>query len=387
MLSPEEFYKASNLTTNPFRSNPSTISDPRADIWVGYEKEQRVLVKFANRTRSDQVGNTNFVVLHGDYGTGKSHALLWLQNRILVADKDDFNAACYFIPTLKKAKGALTFAGAFSEDLLAKSTLVADVQDFRTFLGSCLFRYRDQESISSQVKDIELIERIIPAVELYNFAKALFRVESEAEVKTLLAPRGLTDYQAIITFTRLVNLFTLEIPLKDGVRRFKKAVYLLLDELDDLLRAQPKEAREVNDALRHLYDSCPNCFGLIIALSAEAAELPAAFEKYILTRVQRFVVFQVLDKSDAVQFVREVLDANRIDDAASIGFFPFDEGAIDAIAAQLTEITPRLVVNTMQQVIEDVRLGGFDPTTGLVTLEVLDQLDILDEIIQQGRTS
>jgi len=234
ILAPEDFYRAANLKTNPFRSNPSTISDPRADIWVGYEKEQRVLVKFVTRTRSDQVGNTNFIVLHGDYGTGKSHALLWLQNLILIADKGEFNASCYFIPTLKKAKGALTFAGAFIADLLAKSTLVADVQDFRTFLGSCIFRYRDQESVPSQVKDLELVERLIPAVEL---------------------------------------------------------------------------------------------------------------------------------------------------------FFPFDEGAIDAIASQLTEITPRLVVNTMQQVIEDVRLGGIDPAAGFITLDVLDQLDILDEIIQQGRTS
>jgi len=63
--SPEQFYKACNLTGNPFRSNATHASDPRMDIWVGYERQRNQLVKFLERARADQVGNANFVMLFG----------------------------------------------------------------------------------------------------------------------------------------------------------------------------------------------------------------------------------------------------------------------------------------------------------------------------------
>ncbi|MFN2127398.1 MAG: hypothetical protein ACK2TU_06015, partial [Anaerolineales bacterium] len=78
-LSHEEFYKAANLTMNPFRTNPVSEADPRKGVWVGYNKEQERLLKILQRTRSDQVGNINFALLYGDYGVGKS----WTQKRYL----------------------------------------------------------------------------------------------------------------------------------------------------------------------------------------------------------------------------------------------------------------------------------------------------------------
>ena len=90
-LAPEEFYKAAKLAGNPFRTNPVYAADPRAEIWVGYEKERARFMKFLTRARADQVGNANFIMVYGPYGTGKSHALLWGQNRILHGAKDEFN--------------------------------------------------------------------------------------------------------------------------------------------------------------------------------------------------------------------------------------------------------------------------------------------------------
>jgi hypothetical protein len=324
-------------------------------------------------------------MLYGGYGTGKSHALLWAQHQILVTKAEEFNSVAYFVPSLRKDKGKLTFAGAFVEDLVAKSSLVADVQAYRTFLGMCIFRYRDQMKIPESVKAEEVIERILPSVELYNFAKDIYKAETEAEVRSLLVPKGFNDYQAVVTFTRLVNLFVFDVNLPEGGRRFKQAVYLLIDELDDLLRTpNVKEVREVNDALRHIYDSCPNSFCLVIALSAEAAELTAAFEKYILDRIQKQIVFELLDKDDAVRFVAEVLQANRVDPASSDKFFPFDEAAIEAIISQLVEITPRKVVNVMQQVIEEARLAGVDPQKERISIETLDDREIMDEVFGEG---
>ena len=383
-LEPEKFYEAANLKDNPFRSNPIHEYDPRMDTWVGYEKQKNQFVKFMTRTRADQVGNTNFIMIYGGFGTGKSHALLWGTNHVSKSNAAEFNSLAYFVPTLKKDKGKLTFAGAFKEDLVAKTSLVKDVKEFREFLKIQIVRYRQQEKIGSDITEEKLVEKIIPSVELYNFAREILGAENEEQIKDLLVPRGFNDYQAMTTFTRLVNLFVYEFKLDAGAERFKKAVFLMVDELDDLGRCTDKEANEVNDLLRHIYDNCPNCFGLIIALSAEVAELTAYFADYILSRINRHIVFELLDKDDAVTFVKEILDSNRISQGKDVEFFPFTEEAINAIASQLTEITPRKVVNVMQQVLEEVRLSGFDPQKNPIGLKELDDADIIEEILGDG---
>lgn len=385
VMAPEQFYSACNLTGNPFRSNPTHSSDSRIDIWVGYERQQQQLLKFLARTRADQVGNTNFIMLYGGYGTGKSHALLWAQNRVLNVDAAEYNAVCYFVPTLKKAKGTLSFAGAFQDDIVAKSRLIADLQAYRTFLLGCVVQYRTENNIAHDVRDEAVIEKLIGAVDLFNFARDLIACgDSEEKVRKFISPAGLNDYQAVVTFTRLVNLFVHEIKIGNKTNRFKKAAYLFIDELDDLLRTSVKEARLVNDSLRHLYDACPNAFCMVIALSAEIAEFSTIFEDYILSRIQRRIELSLLDKDDAVQFVVEIMDSSRVDPAGQTGAFPFEHNAIDAIASQLVEITPRKVVNTMQQVIEEVRLSGLDPAKGAIGIADLDDADILSEVFGEG---
>src|SRR3954454_20389661 len=99
-MTAEEFYAGCKLTGNPFRSNAVTDEDPRVKIWVGYERQRAQLEKILDRVRADQVGLTNFVLLYGHFGTGKSHALLWARNRV----KETGAGVAYLIPTLKKDK-------------------------------------------------------------------------------------------------------------------------------------------------------------------------------------------------------------------------------------------------------------------------------------------
>ena len=270
VMDPKDYYEKANLRDNPFRSNPNFAADPRASIWVGYEKQKKQLDKYLRRSLADQVGNANFLMLYGNYGTGKSHALLWAQNRILHDEKNTFNSVCYFIPTLRKDKGKLTFAGAFLDDIVAKSDLLANVQAYHNFLTECISLCRTAHGLGHEVPAEKVIEILIPPVELNNFAKEIYHCQKEEDFLKLIAPKTLTDYQAMMIFTRLVNLFVHEMGISEtNKRRFKKGAYLFIDELDDLERASVKEAREVNDILRHIYDNCPNCFCMVIALSAE----------------------------------------------------------------------------------------------------------------------
>ena len=382
VIEPSEYYKKCNLRDNPFRSNPTFAADLRARIWVGYEKQRIQLDRYLKRSLSDQVGNANFLMLYGEYGTGKSHALIWAQNRILYDDSDTFNSVCYFIPTLRKDKGKLTFAGAFQDDILMKSSLLSDVMEFNSFLSECITKFRKESGYGHDVSQDKIIEELIPAVELYNFAKEINRCKEKGDYLNFINSRISADYQAMMTFTRLVNLFVHEIKISETeLCRFKKGAYLFIDELDDLRTAPVKEAREVNDLLRHIYDNCPNCFCMVIALTAEISQLQVYFMDYILSRIHRQIELVVLNKDDAVSFVKEIFENNRVDQDGPGDFFPFEEEAIHGIASQLTEITPRKIVNTMQQVLEEVRLVGHDPDEGTISLDILDEHDIIEDIL------
>src|SRR5258705_4722225 len=105
-MTPEQFYQACNMKGNPFRTNAVDEDDPRVRIWVGYDRQRELLEKMLDRVRADRVGLTNFLLLYGTYGTGKSHALHWSRNWI----KEHQAGLAYLIPTLKKDKCKMSFA-------------------------------------------------------------------------------------------------------------------------------------------------------------------------------------------------------------------------------------------------------------------------------------
>lgn len=382
VLQPDEFYKASNLKDNPFRSQPVFGGDPRMGIWVGYEKQRTQMMKFLTRSRADQVGNINFVMLYGQYGTGKSHALLWALNEISHNRKEEFDSLAYYIPSLRKDKGNLSFSGAYRADLINKSSFVNDVWNFRTHLNSTISRYRDHHTDAKDFSDDEVLKKIFPQADHLRTASQIVHCASSDDIRRYICPEKLTDYEAMVIFTTLVNLMVADVKIGEQVRRYKKAVYLMIDEMDDLIRATGKEARDVNDILRHIYDACPNRFGIAIGLSAEIADFASIFYEYLLERIQKRIHLDTMDRDDAVRFVKLILDAWRIDDSANVGYYPFDEEAILSIASRLNRITPRKIIDVMQQTLEEVRLAGLDPSDGSVaTEEFLESNEIIDEVL------
>src|SRR5688572_10227926 len=101
VLSPKEFYAASNLKGNPFRQNPLLETDPRAGIWVGYEPERTLFLRLLNQSRSDFIGSSNLILLYGELGAGKTHALMWARHQITTKMKDAFNSVVYHIGSLR----------------------------------------------------------------------------------------------------------------------------------------------------------------------------------------------------------------------------------------------------------------------------------------------
>jgi len=186
-------------------------------------------------------------------------------------------------------------------------------------------------------------------------------------------------------FTRLVNLFVHELRFRDSVSRFRQSVYLMIDELDVLVNASAKEVIEVNELIRHIYDMCPNCFGLVLAISAEQELLPTVFTEFVLSRIGRQIAFAVFDRQAALEFATQVMDSEPMrvsrEDPAKLGAFPFTPDALDAVVGSVSFRTPRKIVNILQQLIEEARLADLDPRSGAITVEQLDQSAILDDLL------
>ena len=65
-------------------------------------------------------------------------------------------------------------------------------------------------------------------------------------------------------------------------------------------------------------------------------------------------------------------------------FFRLTEVLSKLFQCQIREITPRKIVNIMQQVLEEIRLNDHDPRRGLITINELDQSNILEEVLGEG---
>jgi len=380
----KDFYKKCNLKSNPFRSNPVVESDPRMSIWVGYEKEKNTLLKFLKRTRFDQVGNNNFIMIYGELGAGKSHALLWSKHHVTVEKGSDYNSLAFYIQTLKRDAGKITFAGAFRDDIVQKSKLVIDLNEYKQFLIENIIKYKASNQIAASESNDKVIEQIFGSNNLSNFAKKLYKCDSNERILDLILPSNLTDYQALQIFTTIVNLFIYSMN-GDEQNHFKKSIYLLIDELDLLAYASAKEARETNELIRHLYDDCPNCFFLGLGFTSTSAELNILYDEYVLSRVTRQIILDFLNPEDAKTFAKEILNTARIDNKKNIDYYPFTEKAIHFVISQMVSITPRKIVNVMHQIIEEIRLLDFEVSSDkLITDSYLDENDIIEEILDTG---
>lgn len=377
-----EFYKYCNLKDNPFRALPVQDIDPRMNVWAGYEKEKDMLLKYLTRTRNDMVGNVNFLLVYGEYGIGKSHAMLWSRNHILNTEAIDYNSLVYYVPTLKKENGKLSFAGVLRHDIVEKTDLSTKLLEFKHYLDHKITKFRETNNIPPTVNKDECLKDVVHSYELYNFAKLILHCESESDIRKVVLPDKLTDYSAITIFANIVNLVTYKFDVENTNVSFKKAVYLFIDETDLLVDVSVKEQREANELFRHLYDYCPSSFCLVLGLTGSAAEIPIMFAPYVLSRITRQIVLTPMSPSEAKEFIKKILDADRVVENNLTGYYPFAESAVDLVVGNLVTITPRKIINTMQQVLEEVRLLDFSPAQeNLITREFLDNNDIIVEIL------
>lgn len=336
MLNPADF----GLTDNPFGMVPNPAIDGR---WAGLPLTKNALADVIASVRPDDVGASEFVVLSGDYGAGKSHALRYFTR--FVNDEEKSGYAIYMSEVMVGA--GLSFSALCPRILQqltdkAKQSLVNKIKD----------------AVNNSVEQMEAESSFQITSDLAIESKVLQKQDQD-HIKSLynngqiLSLEGKDDYTSAKMLASLFRVMTSSI---GGSPPPFDAVYLFLDEVESTIE-QAKAAQQIAffSALRSLINEVTEHFALILSFTTQTAILEATVPQALQERMTRpYIQCEQLDSNGARRFVQEFLEFVRPQNSfvPPQPFYPFSEAAINTIFEREPTLLPRRILYLLRRVWE-----------------------------------
>lgn len=372
----------------PFRLVPGE----RVTVWAGYEEVRRKLFEAVESCRTDSVGLYQFVVLHGEYGTGKSHALRHLRYKIMEDRKDEFRSLVIYLERLKVAP---------KTDFLAiYKTIIETLADELKGIGE-MIRVRVEQRTSEEWTSLpldqkrymrehdfrnnrrnEIYSQLSPRFPPFPALLARLLDEKSHAMSILLGNKHRqeelrlfnlnssidTDYDALRCLGELINLCTRKIDLFPETPIYK-CFYLFIDEVEQITDFKTEEVLSINWGMRDLVDACPENFCLLLGITGDAATVEAVFEESVLRRFsQAPIAIEAMDEEQSVDFIKEVIKNYRSDTEVS-ECHPFTEEALKEIVSQTTYKTPRELFRNCHIVLRKAVLSGRLESKGTIDID------------------
>ena len=348
------------LTKDPF----AIVPDGPVENWAGRVDLKDDLIDLILGVRSNDIGSTEFLVLHGELGAGKSHALKYLQGQI-DRSEGSFNSLAVYVERPQVA-AKLNFLELYKyiireigrDEILRLCTTIRGSVD--TLIQSVadaagLGHVDNKESFEPPAFEgirrhdrsmIRLLRRgASDHHAVYDFlsgAKPCNGTEYEGKVDS--------DYMAAKVLGDFLRAITTEI---GDVRAFDSA-YVFVDECEILLEAKAAESNSVFSGLRELINGVPYGLGLILSFTAATALLEAYVPQHLLKRMTHdFIEVPMLEDNQAVDFLGDQLRTFRPDGwTHSNPLYPFARDAIQFIVENQTSLTPRNLFMDCRRVLE-----------------------------------
>jgi hypothetical protein len=362
------------------RKNPFTlVAEANTDVWADYEDVRAALLDVVASCRTDQVGLSEFVVLHGEIGTGKSHALRYLQHYITVTKATEFRAPCVYLESTKLAKKTDFLAiyrrvmEAMRAHVFGTAQRLDAAMEEKAKAGG-LTRSQDiqqeKEKLWKAAADalapqfpslILLLHGMVTSEEPFS---VLCGTSGAAVAQYRLTGPIDSEYDASRCLSAYINLVTnpnRDI-LSDQVFAASLAVYLFVDEVELLQDFKPADVLSINQGIRDLINGCPQAFCLIFGVSGDPRILFAIFDKFVVRRFSRDPIeIQALDDDQATRFLKEVLRNYRTN-PSDPSEYPFREAALRRVAERTPDKTAAFLFRSARRVLEKSVLSGrFQP--------------------------
>ena len=372
-----------DLTEFGFREHPFAMV-PRSRItnWAGMAEQRSLLLDIVESVLTTETGLSEFVMLHGSYGAGKSHALRYLTTEILQTRSTHFRACAIYLPKVRVDQ-KVDFVRLYKEIVRElgreffrelASMIVQHIDSAAEALGDQMDREEERRLLQIDadhfrkkvVENIDAEDR--PTIQLLKMLKSepdrvlayLF------DGKPAIGGAGFTqaidnDYAATKVLSSVFRAMTLEIGNQGPAYQ---AVYLFIDEVEDIWDLKPVEQMSIWNGIREVLNRLPENFCMLVAFTGDAALLEATIPQALAERTSRQnIEIQSLEIREAKDFIREHLASfRRADYVPSQPYYPFSEDAIDYILETVTVIVPRRIFRSLRTVLERaIRHEGLGP--------------------------
>ncbi len=363
----------------PFRIVPPAQMEKI--VWAGDDTIIKGLYEAARATRVDNLGTTEFLVVYGEYGSGKTNALKWLVQKL----RSEGQLVAYVVrpsvldkPTWHDIARSL-FTNSFQKaDIIKRLSILRQwalreaESRARTELGG---EANDPDKLRAMrdVKQRDLYAEVLPdspgfvrfAIEMADpnaqgtqtrnwsyLAEATTRqAGSIIATEYNLPPDGFgSDYSATLLLTSFVKAMTYKTPLGMG----SQSVALLMDEMEGLNDLPPASRQSVQQGLRELINACTEHMFIAVASSAsDASEIWGILDNPLMQRLSRMPVqMPQLEEGEAKQFLLDIMRLNRTSEYERPAEWPFSEDGLDAFVQQCPRpLTPRKLLVSAQRLL------------------------------------
>lgn len=357
MLNPVDY----GLTENPF----SILPNAEIEHWAGLPKTKEALSDVITSVRPDDVGASEFVVMNGSYGAGKSHALRYFTHAI---NKEKFGCAIYMNEVM--VGSGLSFSALCPRILqqLQDETINNLIGNVKDSLNRCV-----EEMNKDSSYEIDTNIAIKNKISIQQDRELVKSIHDNGVIPSI---EGKDDFTAVKMLASLFRIMTS--PIGDNPPPFG-AIYLFLDEAESIL-LQAKAAQQIAffSSLRSLINDLTEHFALILSFSESTGVLEAAVPQALQERMTRpYIQCEQLTSDGAKKFVKDYLGFVRPEKGFSPPqpFYPFSEEAINTIFEREPTLLPRKILMHLRRVWE--RAARYE------NLKLGDEIsqDMADEIL------
>ena len=373
------------LTSNPF----TLVPGEKVTVWAGYDQLRSQLFDIVESCRSDRVGLSEFAIIHGDYGTGKSHALRYLQYWITETEQSEFDSPCIYLATLKVA-ASMNFVVLYRKIMELLISHIRETADWLDLAVEDTARRRIPDSRRQELEmEIDNIYRdpgVTPGFPPLSLLLRGIRNGSDESLQLLLGEKlsgqramgryrsyNMTgpiesEYDATKCLGAYVNLCTRGAEtLKEGeVLARNKAFYFFFDELEIVGDFRPQEALSMNQGLRDLVNACPENCCFLFGMSGDVRDIYGLLTTPVIRRMSRDpLTIAPLEPDEAVDFLTQVLKGYRSNESDP-DEYPFNKEALFAIAEGTQNRTPSELFRGCRRVLEKAVLSGTLTTGGTI---------------------
>jgi len=362
------------LQTNPFRSTPAISEDEI--LWAGFPD---LKAKFEKRIlRSIKIPNSTLVLNWGEYGSGKTHAARYFNKKselTKIAESAAKPMAYSIIMPLPKGREPVY-------DIYVSILDQLNIDELRTKFEDATF---DLQHVIESVTNNLQIQATLKAlfnqdIDSSELKKYLYGNSTKTELNKLneglsnnilRSLRNDSDYISFIA--GLFNCLT-----------YKKEVYstliIWIDEFEDIAILSSSNIDKTNNFLREILDNTPNNLLIFLNLTQSAllgvSDLGDYISEAVKSRIKERINFEIPSRAEFKNYLKEILEKNRIDTFTGDPYFPFEETLIDEILTLLGNVSLRVFNEALSLLIE---LADMDDTNAPISKEYLDS--VKEEII------